>query len=374
MNFKMSVSFSMGSNKGKDTMDTAVITMAKIKAIMSKSNEPQHTYLIAEVGQAHDGSLGILHSYIDAIADTGVDAIKFQTHIAEAESSLSEPFRINFSYEDATRFDYWKRMSFDQQQWVEIKKHCEEKGLAFLSSPFSIAAVELLENIGIGQYKIGSGEVTNYLLLEKIARTGKPIILSSGMSSYEELDAAVEFIQAFGNELSILQCTTSYPTPPERIGLNVIGEMKMRYPNLRIGLSEHTGQLATGIAAVALGAEILEFHTVFDRRMFGPDASSSLIIEEVAQLVRSVRFLEMAIHNPIDKNDLVPYLDLKKIFEKSLAVNKDLPKGHIITFEDLEAKKPAKQGVSAAQFKSVIGRKLRVSKMAYEFFGEEDLS
>ncbi|MEL6945152.1 MAG: N-acetylneuraminate synthase family protein, partial [Bacteroidota bacterium] len=172
------------------------------------------TFIIAEIAQAHDGSLGILHSYIDALAETGVDAIKFQTHIAEAESSIHEPFRVNFSYEDKTRYDYWARMGFTLEQWKEIKQHCEEVGLEFMSSPFSQAAVDWLEELGVKRYKIGSGEVTNFLMLEKIARTGKPIILSSGMSSFVELDEAVKFIQTFGNDLTILQCTTSYPTPP----------------------------------------------------------------------------------------------------------------------------------------------------------------
>ncbi|MEL6274555.1 MAG: N-acetylneuraminate synthase family protein [Bacteroidota bacterium] len=254
---------------------------------MSKTKNNHTATLIAEIGQAHDGSLGILHSYIDALAETGVDAIKFQTHIAEAESSVLEPFRINFSYEDKTRFDYWKRMSFTPEQWVEIKAHCDEKGLEFMSSPFSQAAVDLLEHLAVKRYKIGSGEVSNFLLLEKVARTGKPIILSSGMSSFTELDAAVAFLKDFGNEVSVLQCTTSYPTPAERIGFNVLAEMRERYPNCRVGLSEHTGKVATGIAARALGAELLEFHVVFDRRMFGPDASSSLTIDEVRELVNA---------------------------------------------------------------------------------------
>lgn len=341
---------------------------------MSKISQDSKVYLIAEIGQAHDGSLGILHSYIDAVAKTGVDAIKFQTHIAEAESSLHEPFRINFSYEDKTRFEYWKRMSFSKAQWKEIKTHCEDSDLEFLSSPFSQAAVDILESIDVQKYKIGSGEVTNFLMLEKIALTGKPIILSSGMCSYNELDAAVEFIQGFGNDLSILQCTTSYPTPAERIGLNVIGEMKNRYPNVKIGLSEHTAQIATGIAAVALGAKILEFHTVFDRRIFGPDSASSLTIDEVSALVHSVRFLEKSLANPIDKNDLSPYTDLKRIFEKSLAVNKDLLAGHEIEYSDLEAKKPANFGIAANNYKNVIGRKLLKAKTKFEFLNEQDLS
>ncbi len=329
--------------------------------------------MITEIGQAHDGSLGILHSYIDAVASTGVDAIKFQTHIAEAESSAAEPFRVNFSYEDATRYDYWHRMSFSPEQWRGIKQHCDEVGLEFMSSPFSQAAVDLLEELDIKRYKIASGEVNNFLMLEKIARTGKPIILSSGMSSLEELDAAVQFLQAFGNDLSVLQCTTSYPTPPERLGLNVMGVLQARYPELKVGLSEHSGKIYTGIAAVAMGAEILEFHAVFDRRIFGPDATSSLTIDEIAELVRGVRFVETALRHPIDKDDLQPYQGLKKIFEKTLAVNKDLAVGHHLTFDDLETKKPAGQGLPATAFREVIGKPLRQAKRRYDFLKEEDL-
>lgn len=331
------------------------------------------TFLIAEVGQAHDGSLGILHSYIDALAGTGVDAVKFQIHIAEAESSEQEPFRVRFSYEDDTRFDYWKRMSFRPDQWQEIKKHCEKCGLEFMASPFSQAAVDLLEELAVKRYKIGSGEVSNFLMLEKIARTGKPIILSSGMSSWEELDRAVEFLRPYGNDLSVLQCTTAYPTPAEKLGLNVIGELRRRYPDLKAGLSEHTARTATGIAAVTLGAEILEFHVVFDRRMFGPDAGSSLTIDEVSALVRDIRFIETAQQHPVDKSSHAEFAALKQIFEKTLAVNKELPAGHTLAFDDLEAKKPAGMGIAAADFRSVIGRELKKSKGKYAFLQEEDL-
>lgn len=332
------------------------------------------TFIIAEIAQAHDGSLGILHSYIDVLATTGIDAIKFQTHIAEAESSKHEPFRIKFSFVDDTRFDYWKRMSFTQNQWQEIKTHCDEVGLEFMSSPFSNAAVDLLEEIGVKRYKIGSGEVTNFLLLEKICRTGKPIILSSGMSSYEELDQAIHFIRPFGNEISILQCTTSYPTPFEKLGLNIITELKHRYPAYKIGLSEHTGQIYAGIAGVAMGAEILEFHAVFDKRMFGPDASSSLEIDEIQNLVKGIRSIELSINNPIDKNDLSPYKELKNIFEKSLAVNKNLQKGHIITLEDLESKKPKGYGIPASDFQQIVGKKLKNNLNQWDFLTSDDIN
>ena len=332
-----------------------------------------HCFIIAEVAQAHDGSLGILHSFIDALANTGVDAIKFQIHIPEAESSIHEPFRVNFSYEDETRYDYWKRMSFTEEQWIKVKSHCDEVGLEFMASPFSQAAVDLLERLDVKRYKIGSGEVTNFLMLEKIAMTNKPIILSSGMSSYEELDEAISFLRNYHADISVLQCTTQYPTPPDLIGFNVITELKNRYPDVKVGLSEHTGKIYTGIAAVAVGIDLLEFHVTFDKRMFGPDASSSLTIDETHTLVEGIRFIEKAIDNPINKTDNSRYSELKGIFEKSLAVNKDLPLGHIIQFEDLETKKPAGKGISAKIFKSVVGKKLIRSVRKYDFLNRQDL-
>lgn len=151
-------------------------------------------FIIAEIGQAHDGSLGTALAYIEALAKTGVDAIKFQVHIAEAESSIHEPFRIKFSKQDKTRLDYWKRMQFTKEQWRFLKNSCDGFGIEFLASPFSNAAVDLLEEIGVKRYKVGSGEVMNFLLLEKIAETKKPVILSSGMNSCAELDKAVAFL------------------------------------------------------------------------------------------------------------------------------------------------------------------------------------
>jgi N,N'-diacetyllegionaminate synthase len=331
------------------------------------------TFTIAEIAQAHDGSLGILHSYIDALATTGVDAIKFQTHIAEAESSIHEPFRVKFSYVDNTRFDYWARMSFTLEQWQGIKEHCDEVGLEFMSSPFSIAAVDLLEKIGVKRYKVGSGEVTNLLILDKICNTGKPIILSSGMSSYDELDQAINYIKTYGNELSILQCTTSYPTPYEQLGLNVIGELKKKYHAYTIGLSEHTGEIYAGLAAVALGAEIIEFHAVFDKKMFGPDATSSLTISQITELIKGIRSIEKSLYSPIDKNNVEPYKILKKNFQKSLAINKNLAKDHVLSIDDLESKKPSGFGIDASNYKNVIGRKLVREMGQWDFLNEEDL-
>lgn len=330
------------------------------------------TKIIAEIGQAHDGSLGMLYAYIDAVAKTGADAIKFQTHYAEAESSAYEPFRVKFSKQDATRYDYWKRMEFTPQQWKDIGAYCKDVGLEFISSPFSNRAVDVLEEANVDSYKIGSGEVTNFLLLKKIIETKKPIIVSSGMSSYKELDETVDFLKKHQANFSILQCTTSYPTQPKDYGFNVIKELKSRY-DVPVGFSDHSGQVATGIAATALGAETLEVHVVFDKQQFGPDVSSSLTLEELQELVLGVKAINSAIQHPIDKSDNSKFKELKSIFEKSLAVNKTLKKGHKITFTDLEAKKPKGYGILASQFQDVIGKTLSKNMQAYEFLTDNDI-
>lgn len=329
-------------------------------------------FIIAEIGQAHEGSLGMALSYVDALAEAGVDAVKFQIHLAAAESSIQEPFRTKFSLQDTTRFDYWQRMEFKPEEWQLLKERCDEKGVEFLASPFSNAAVDLLEKVGVKRYKIGSGEVNNFLLLEKIAQTGKPVILSSGMSSFDELDQTVDFLKEKKLEFSILQCTTAYPTHPENYGLNVILDLKDRY-KVEIGYSDHSAKIETCIAAATLGAEILEFHAVFDRRSFGPDASSSLEIDEIKQLVQAVKNIQIALHHSVNKHDNSDFSDVKSIFEKSLAVNKDLARGHTVKFEDLESKKPKGYGIQATNFEQVLGRKLKRDLQQWDFLKEEDL-
>ena len=328
--------------------------------------------IIAEIAQAHDGSLGTAHAYIEALAETGVDAIKFQTHIADAESSIHEPFRIKFSKQDATRFDYWKRMEFSLDQWKELKAHCDEVGLEFISSPFSNLAVDWLEEIDVKRYKIGSGEVSNWLMLEKIAKTGKPIVLSSGMSSWEEMDTTILFLKEFGNNLSIMQCTTAYPTRPEQWGLNVIQELKSRY-DIPVGFSDHSGNTHACLAATALGAQLIEFHVVFDKRQFGPDTPASITVDQTRELVEGIRQIRVSLANPIQKDQIEPFQDLKKIFEKSLAVNRSLDKGTALTADVLEAKKPTGYGIPARDFTAVIGKKLKSDLSQWDFLTWEDI-
>jgi N-acetylneuraminate synthase len=213
--------------------------------------------------------------------------------------------------------------------------------------------------------------VSNLLLLERIAKTKKPVILSSGLSDWDELDKAINFLKAKNIEVSVLQCTTAYPCPPEKWGLNMIQELKDKF-NLTTGYSDHSGTPTACIAAASMGAEILEFHVVFDKRMFGPDASSSLSIDEVKYLANAVRQIEAAQNNPMQKEITTAHKELKVMFGKSLAVNKNLRKGDTLKVEDLEGKKPGDRGILAKDFESIVGKKLKKDKNQWEFLNKED--
>jgi len=329
--------------------------------------------IIAEVAQAHDGSLGMAHAYIDAAASAGVDAVKFQTHIAEAESSPEEPWRTVFSLQDATRYDYWKRMEFTEEGWQGLKRHAVERGLAFISSPFSIEAVELLERVGVACWKIASGEVSNPLLLERVLVTGLPVILSTGMSSLAELDEAVSAITARGNELTLLQCTSAYPVPPERVGLNLLQVFRDRY-GCKVGLSDHSGTVFPGLAAATLGIDALEVHIVFHRMMSGPDVAASLTVEELSQLVRGIRTIETMMSHPVDKNAVAEeMLPMRAAFTKSIVVRSNLPAKTVLRPEHLTTRKPG-TGIPASQLPAIVGRQLARTVSANTFLQMSDLA
>jgi N,N'-diacetyllegionaminate synthase len=328
--------------------------------------------IIGEVAQAHDGSLGMAHAYIDAIAKAGADAVKFQTHIAAAESTPGEPWRVQFSQQDATRYDYWRRMEFSEEQWHGLKRHATERGLLFLSSPFSLEAVALLERVGVAAWKVASGELSNIVLLERMLATGWPLILSSGMSPLAELDAAVARVQAQGVPLAMLQCTSAYPCPPEKIGLNLLALFHERY-GCAVGLSDHSGTIYPGLAGAALGMDVLELHVTFSREMFGPDVPASVTTDELRQLVTGIRFIERMLAHPIDKDAAADETSgLRQLFTKSVVARTDLPAGTILNAENLTGKKPG-TGIPAARLPELYGARLRRSLKADELLRETDV-
>jgi N-acetylneuraminate synthase len=249
-------------------------------------------------------------------------------------------------------------MEFSEEQWRGLKRHAEKRGLLFLSSPFSFEAVDLLERLGVAAWKIPSGETGNVPMLEGMIATGWPVLLYTCMSTLNLIDAAVNLVQASGVPLVIFQCTSAYPCPPEKVGLNLISWFRERY-DCSVGLSDHSGTIYPGLAAAALGVQMLEVHVTLSREMFGPDVPASVTISELRQLVQGTRFIEKMVACPVDKeqmaNDMGP---LRSMFTKSIVARKDLPAGTVLQMEHLTLKKPG-TGLPPSRLTQIIGRRLK---------------
>lgn len=325
--------------------------------------------IVAEIGSVHDGSLGNALRLIDAAAEAGADTVKFQTHIAEAESLPDAPAPGYFS--DEPRIAYFRRTGFTPEQWRKLAAHAASRNTTFLSSPFSLEAVDLLESVGVQAYKVPSGEVSNLPLLERIAQTGKPTLLSSGMSDWQELDRAVALLKP-ACALTVLQCSSAYPCPPERVGLNVLGEMRARY-QVPVGFSDHTLGFAAALAAAALGATVIEKHFTFSRLMYGSDAKNSMEPGDFRILCRGLHEIWSMAAHPVDKNEVALYAGMKRIFEKSVVTARALRAGTVLAREMLAFKKPG-DGIPAADYASLLGRKLRADLPADHKLTKSDLA
>jgi N-acetylneuraminate synthase len=327
--------------------------------------------IVGEVGQAHDGSLGLAHRFIDAIAAAGAGAVKFQTHIAAAESTPAEPWRVRFSPQDETRYDYWRRMEFTEAQWEGLRAHAHDAGLLFISSPFSLQAVDLLDRIGVDAWKIASGEVTNLELLDAVCGR-RPVLLSSGMSTLTELDAAVARVVDSGTEVAVLQCTSSYPTSPERVGIDLLETFRTRWGR-PVGLSDHSGTIFPGLAAASLGADLVEVHVTLSRQMFGPDVVASVTADELAVLCEGARFIGEMLSHPTDKDGAASELgEMRRLFTRSLVASADLGCGHVLEPGDLVAKKPG-SGVPPDRLDQLVGRRLVRSVAADQLISFDDV-
>lgn len=328
--------------------------------------------IIGEVAMGHDGSLGTAHAFIDAIAAAGADAVKFQTHIATAESTPAEPFRVRFSRQDASRYDYWRRLEFTEAQWRGLAEHAAERHLLFISSPFSIEAVDMLERIGQPLWKIASGETSNALLLDRILDTRAPILLSTGMSTLAEIDAAVARVRARGVAVGVFQCTTAYPCPPEKIGLNMLPVYRERY-NCWTGLSDHSATIYAGLAGAAIGMDMLEVHVALSREMFGPDVVASVTTSELRQLVDGIRFIERMRAHAVDKDAwAVEAEPLRRLFTRSVVARTALRAGTALSRADLVVKKPG-TGLPPDMIDRIVGRRLARDVEADQLLAAEDI-
>jgi len=273
--------------------------------IGNRTVSPSSPYIIGEVALAHDGSLSLAHSYIEAIAETGAHAVKFQMHMHRPGAR----WRVTPRWpQDEDRNAYWKRTGFDAYQWLALKSHALEFELDFLVSPFSLQAFKDIRDLGVPAWKVPSGEIANHELLESIVGTGTPAILSTGMATLEEVGDAAEHFSLDG--LVLLQCSSLYPTPPQRVGVNVMREL--REFGCHVGMSDHSGTIYPSLIALHEGASVIEVHVVLDRRMHGFDCSSSVTPAELKQIVKGARFIPRM--DAVDKNDTGPYEDARRVF------------------------------------------------------------
>ena len=312
------------------------------------------TIIIAEIAQSHIGSLKKIKQIIEKVSMTKVDFIKFQTHIAEAESTLDEPFRVkikNFK----NRIDYWKKMEFSEKEWREIKRYCEKKKIKFLSSPFSEKAVDLLEKINTPAWKIGSGEFFSKSLLNKICDTKKPIFLSTGLATLKDISKVVKFLKKKKSEFVIMQCTSLYPCPVSEIGINNLDVIKKKF-NCNVGLSDHSGSIVPSMYAMVKGANIVEVHVATEKNYKNPDLDASINLDQLKELVLARNLIFKLKKFPTNKNKISNKLKkIKKIFTKSCTLKKDKKKGYKIKLKDITFKKPG-FGIKEENVNKIIGK------------------
>ena len=315
------------------------------------------TEIIAEVGSVHDGSFGNAKNIIQLAKECGADTVKFQHHIPDHETLVSAPSPAYFKGEN--RYEYFQRTSFTIDQWVELIQFSREINIGFLISPFSIESVNILSEIGCNEFKVASGEVTNIPLLERISQVSHKVVLSSGMSNWEELDNAVSML-IDKCSITVMQCTSKYPCPLELAGLNIIQEISNRYGSkVNVGFSDHTESLCTGAAAKMMGANTIEKHLTFSKKMYGSDAPFAMEPEDLKLYISLIRDCELMLNSKVDKDDLKHFSDMKSVFQKSIVASEFISEGTRLSTRHLAYKKPG-DGIPASAYQDLIG--LRVTK------------
>ena len=312
--------------------------------------------IIAEIGLSHNGNLKKALKLIQLSKKSGADVVKFQTHFAIFESTLDEPFRIKVS-KYKNRYDYWKKTEFTKSQWKIIIQFCKKIKIIFATSPFSVEAVKILRNLGCKNWKIGSGEVfSDWIINEILKKKDDGLIVSSGMSTWNDLKKNYELIKnKKGKNFAMLQCTSEYPSSLKKVGLNVITEMKKKF-SCHVGLSDHTGSIFPSIAALSLGAELIEVHVCISKKLKGLDINSSVTFDELSIITKARDSIFEMKQNLVNKDILNnTQKKYKKFFGKSIAIKNDLTKGDRIYISNLTLKKPG-TGFNEIYLKKIINK------------------
>jgi N,N'-diacetyllegionaminate synthase len=319
--------------------------------------EMSKVFIIAEAGVNHNGDINLAKKLIDAAKDAGADAVKFQTFKAEnIVSKYAEKAQYQKETTDSreSQLDMMKSLEISFKDFEILKNYCDKKNILFMSTPFDIESIKFLYKIGLEVFKIPSGEITNLPYLREVGRLKKKVIMSTGMANLGEIEAALEILKENGtNDITVLHCNTQYPTPIEDVNLKAMITIRDAY-KVNIGYSDHTLGIEVPIAAVALGASVIEKHFTLDKNMKGPDHRSSLEIIEFKKMVRWIRNVEKAMGNGI-KIPSKSELENINVARKSIVAKRNIRKGEILTHENLTIKRPG-NGISPMRWEKVIGK------------------
>lgn len=324
--------------------------------------------IIAEAGVNHNGDIQVAKKLIDAAVNAGVDYVKFQTFTADNLVSKSakkaEYQSVNIKDGDDSQYAMLKNLELSHENHLELMSYCEERNIKFFSTAFDVEGVRYLNDLGLSFFKIPSGEITNYPYLKAVALCNKPVIMSTGMCLESEIKDALDVLLKFGlhkEDISILHCNTEYPTPMKDVNLKAMLSIQKTF-GVPIGYSDHTLGIEVPIAAVAMGAKIIEKHFTLDRNLPGPDHLASLEPEELKKMVKAIRNIEAAISGDGEKVPSESEIKNIAIARKSIYLKKNLVKGHVITDDDLISLRPG-DGISPMQWENIVGRMLVTDKM-----------
>ena len=314
--------------------------------------------VIAEIGINHGGDLEVAKNMVRLAAAAGCECVKHQTHIVEDEMT-DEAKSIFPPNADVSIWDVMAQCALSLDDEAELKRYTEELGMIWISTPFSRAAADFLEELDVPAYKIGSGEADNLPLIRHIAKKGKPVIMSTGMQSIDTIRASVQILEDAGIEYALLECTNLYPSPPEIVSLQGVTDLKNAFPNAVVGFSDHSIGPEMALASVALGASILERHYTDTRYRKGPDISCSMDPAELRFLIDRSREIHTALMNP--KQRTGPEEDVYRFARASVVADKALSAGSVLTEADIWARRPGSGEIAGYDFDKVVGKKLKVS-------------
>ncbi len=317
-----------------------------------------NTFIIAEAGVNHNGSLDLAKLMVDKAKECGVDCIKFQTFVAKniaSKSANKAAYQVNQADSNESQLEMLSKLELSFAEFIELKEYCNIKGVEFLSTAFDFDSIDFLNNLGMRQWKIPSGEITNLPYLIKIAKTHKPVIMSTGMSTLNEIEEAIEILKSNGSsDIALLHCTTEYPAPFADVNLKAMNTLLHKF-KMPVGYSDHTKGIEVSIAAVAMGAKVIEKHFTLNNNMDGPDHKASLEPDELKAMVIAIRNVELALGNG---KKIIANSEKKNIAvaRKSIVAKCNIQKGETFTENNLTVKRPG-NGISPMKWFEIIGKK-----------------